>query len=63
MICGKEDCKLKTAMIVGFCKYCNIDYCLKHRLPEAHHCYSQADCNNKAKQILKNKLFDEATKS
>jgi len=61
--CGFEGCKLKTAMIVGFCRYCNIDYCLKHRLPEAHYCHNQETCNNTAKTNLENKLFDEATKT
>jgi predicted nucleic acid binding AN1-type Zn finger protein len=31
-------CNHKSAAIVGFCKYCNNNFCLKHRLPESHQC-------------------------
>ena len=36
-ICNFEECKSKQSLI-GNCKWCNKNYCLKHRLPESHLC-------------------------
>ena len=31
-------CKKQTAVIIGHCKYCSLQFCLLHRLPETHNC-------------------------
>ena len=43
--CAVEECKERTAPIIGDCKYCQAKYCANHRLPEvraARSCACQA---------------------
>ena len=43
--CAVEECKERTAPIIGDCKYCQTKYCANHRLPEvraARSCACQA---------------------
>lgn len=59
--CACESCCFKVAMIVGHCKYCNADFCLKHRLPEPHICAESEACSKSAKEQLVRELMTNAT--
>ena len=61
--CSVDGCKTAIAKIVGHCAYCDSNYCLAHRLPEQHTCEQQEKCNITAKDLLTNKLINEAVKS
>lgn len=63
MKCCSEDCKKKAKPIIGLCNYCKNHFCLVHRLPEQHTCEQQEKCNITAKDLLTNKLINEAVKS
>ena len=45
--CCMKDCKKKCAIIIGDCKFCEKNYCGKHRLPEDHSCYNLKECKKK----------------
>lgn len=62
-ICNIDDCKKKAKPIVGHCNYCDNNFCLVHRLPEQHNCEQLQRCNANAKELLTNKLNNEAIKS
>lgn len=58
-----EICSNKVALI-GFCKYCNKNYCLKHRLPEIHNCINinvliKKEFDNNSEKLLKDKIKKE----
>lgn len=55
--CSSEVCKRKVAQLVGHCSYCHGDYCLNHRLPEAHTCSAQSECSEAAKHRLTRELM------
>lgn len=61
MLCKFDNCKKKKALI-GYCNYCEKNYCLLHRLPEGHNCKKQDKCNDNAKKLLVNKLYNEKIK-
>jgi predicted nucleic acid binding AN1-type Zn finger protein len=61
--CNVVECKRKAKPIIGHCSYCKFHFCLVHRLPEQHTCEQQEKCNNTAKDLLTNKLINEAVKS
>ncbi|CAJ0906861.1 5730_t:CDS:2 [Entrophospora sp. SA101] len=42
--CKFGECKDKATKIVGHCRYCELDYCGRHRLPEAHACVNLTSC-------------------
>jgi len=50
--CSVIDCKKRTILVVGDCKYCAKSFCSMHRLPEDHKCEKMDDC--KAKHFQKN---------
>lgn len=58
--CCFDVCLSKVAMIVGHCRYCTNDFCLKHRLPESHKCTAQSECEASAKRELEAKLLTDA---
>ncbi|CAG8526933.1 7670_t:CDS:1 [Ambispora gerdemannii] len=42
--CKFGDCNDKAAKIVGHCRYCELDFCARHRLIEAHACVNLTSC-------------------
>ncbi|CAG8769712.1 34120_t:CDS:2 [Gigaspora margarita] len=42
--CKFGDCNDKAVKIVGHCRYCEMDFCSRHRLPEAHACINLTSC-------------------
>ena len=47
-------------MIVGHCGHCERDYCLKHRLPEAHQCTGMRTLCSSAREALRERLHAQA---
>jgi len=41
-------CIGKSATIIGYCKFCCLNYCASHRLPETHQCPNMADCKKQS---------------
>ena len=41
-------CQQKSATIVGNCRYCQLNYCSAHRLPESHLCPNMEDCKRQS---------------
>jgi predicted nucleic acid binding AN1-type Zn finger protein len=52
---------MKRALLVGDCKHCQKQYCLKHRLPEAHLCSAFDEIKSEAKRKNGEKLMAEKT--
>lgn len=42
--CNVKGCKGRIVALVGNCKWCNLDYCQEHRIPECHNCSGLDDC-------------------
>ena len=41
-------CQTKAAAIIGNCKFCCLNYCAGHRLPETHTCPNLKDCKKQS---------------
>ena len=54
-------CKTKSS-IIGYCKYCELNFCINHRLPEIHHCCKLDNLIKKSKERLEFKLTSESMK-
>jgi len=58
MCCNFDTCKCRIIKMIGHCRFCNNDHCLKHRLPEMHKCPNIDMCYeeefNKNKRYVKN---------
>jgi len=57
--CSHDGCNGRPVKIVGFCKYCESDYCATHRLPESHNCTGLESCRTQAFEKNKAKLERE----
>jgi ubiquitin len=57
--CNCSGCNDKIVKIVGMCKYCNMGYCGKHRLPESHMCSNIAQVKQASHDRLAGKLMGE----
>lgn len=62
MTCSIEDCTRKPAFIVGHCSYCDMNYCLAHRLPEQHNCNQMKKVREIAIHKLKTKFIEQGLK-
>ena len=60
--CAANDCKGKTAPIIGWCKYCDLNFCGNHRLPEVHLCSNLKICKDVSHKKLTNDLSMGAIK-
>ena len=58
--CGTGDCRGKIAL-VGHCKYCDTEYCLKHRLPEVHDCKNRETMRSTAFEANREQLMHGKT--
>jgi hypothetical protein len=59
--CFGDMCKNKVAVLVGHCKYCDSDFCMKHRLPEVHACKNQTSVRDTAFEANKAQLMNGKT--
>ena len=57
--CAFGSCGDRVVKIVGDCRYCNLKFCSKHRLPEVHVCANMKGCRDIALEKIKNKLERE----
>ena len=63
MRCTCTDCTRKVS-IIGHCNYCDMCFCVVHRLPETHNCTEMDKVKSIAqdantKQLMKNKLVEK----
>ena len=54
------ECKAKKSLSVGHCKWCKLDFCSSHRLPEVHNCTGMNDCKKAANDNNTKKLKQHA---
>jgi predicted nucleic acid binding AN1-type Zn finger protein len=47
-MCKFRECSKRAAVIIGKCKFCDEDFCPKHRIPEAHACSAIGICKQRA---------------
>lgn len=59
--CAKEGCSDKPVRIVGHCKFCEKDYCGKHRQVETHQCPNIDACRQQHFEKNSAKLMGEKT--
>ena len=55
--CNVKGCKGRIVLMIGNCKWCNLDYCQEHRIPECHNCSGLDDCKKNSferNEILNN---------
>jgi ubiquitin C len=57
--CNCDGCNDKIVKIIGMCKYCNMGYCGKHRLPESHMCSNMTQVKQASHDKLAGKLMGE----
>ncbi|CDH56731.1 polyubiquitin [Lichtheimia corymbifera JMRC:FSU:9682] len=57
--CAFGTCTDKVIKIVGHCRYCQSQFCSRHRLPEAHACENLVSCRQMAHERNSNKLLSE----
>ena len=51
-----EKCGAALSLAVGYCKWCNTDFCSSCRIPEVHNCPNLADLKASKKQENSNQL-------
>jgi len=57
--CTVPDCKKRSVMVVGDCRFCQRSFCSSHRLPEEHVCSEMASCKQQQFELNKEKLLKE----
>ena len=57
-MCNYLDCKLKSSLI-GTCRYCQYNFCNRHRLQETHDCINLKISNFNLTVVLNDKLISE----
>jgi len=57
--CTVSGCTDRVAKIVGGCRYCEHDYCSRHRLPESHSCNNIQGCRQRSYEKNSHKLLGE----
>ncbi|KAI9493865.1 polyubiquitin [Zychaea mexicana] len=57
--CAVEHCSNKVVKVVGLCRYCQSQYCSRHRLPEDHACVNLVSCRQAAHERNSVKLLSE----
>jgi len=57
MTCTYPLCNKKIETFC-FCRYCQQNYCIKHRLPEVHNCRNINDIKNEKLKILTKNILD-----
>jgi predicted nucleic acid binding AN1-type Zn finger protein len=59
--CSFNKCFTKASVTIGYCRYCTLKYCSKHRLPESHVCDGIESCHLESFEKIKFKLTSEKT--
>jgi large subunit ribosomal protein L40e len=57
--CKINECFDKVSKMIGSCTYCQLSFCAKHRLPEAHSCQNLQTCRQESHQKNSSKLLNE----
>lgn len=56
--CSLPECADRAVKIIGHCRYCEEQFCGKHRLPETHACRNLKSCREASHQQNESKLMD-----
>ena len=54
--CNLEECNSRVSQAIGYCKFCENNFCLTHRLPELHECSKLDTCKKDAFEKNKKSL-------
>ena len=46
--CNVKGCKGRIVLMVGHCKWCDLDFCQEHRIPECHNCHNLTKCKEES---------------
>ncbi|KAI9278433.1 ubiquitin-related domain-containing protein [Phascolomyces articulosus] len=57
--CAVDHCSGKVVKVVGLCRYCQSQFCSRHRLPEDHACVNLVSCRQVAHERNSIKLLSE----
>ncbi|EIE88012.1 hypothetical protein G6F46_001880 [Rhizopus delemar] len=57
--CAFQSCSEKPVKIIGNCRYCQSNFCARHRLPEDHLCENLTNCKQAAYERNSMKLLSE----
>ena len=57
--CAVDHCSNKVVKVVGLCRYCQSQFCSRHRLPEDHACVNLVSCRQVAHERNSVKLLSE----
>jgi predicted nucleic acid binding AN1-type Zn finger protein len=57
--CAFGECQDRVAKIIGFCKFCEKDFCSRHRTVESHTCEKLEACRKQHFDKNSNKLMNE----
>ncbi|KAG1020290.1 hypothetical protein G6F26_009415 [Rhizopus arrhizus] len=57
--CAFQSCSEKPVKIIGNCRYCQSNFCVRHRLPEDHLCENLTNCKQAAYERNSMKLLSE----
>ncbi|KAG1195665.1 hypothetical protein G6F35_013146 [Rhizopus arrhizus] len=57
--CAFQSCSEKPVKIIGNCRYCQSNFCVRHRLPEDHLCENLTNCKQAAYEKNSMKLLSE----
>ncbi|KAG2216799.1 hypothetical protein INT45_013613 [Circinella minor] len=57
--CAVDHCSNKVIKVVGLCRYCQSQFCARHRLPEDHACVNLVSCRQVAHERNSVKLLSE----
>ncbi|KAG1141395.1 hypothetical protein G6F37_012143 [Rhizopus arrhizus] len=57
--CAFQSCSEKSVKIIGNCRYCQSNFCVRHRLPEDHLCENLTNCKQAAYERNSMKLLSE----
>lgn len=56
--CRLESCPERVARLTGTCRWCQSEFCSKHRLPESHECANMNGCRQQSQQKNSDKLMN-----
>ena len=56
--CNISACSDRVARLIGVCRWCQGEFCAKHRLPESHECKNLTGCKQVSHEKNSDKLLN-----
>ena len=56
--CHLASCTERVARLTGTCRWCESEFCSRHRLPESHECTNMNGCRQQSQQKNSDKLMN-----